>query len=488
MKAHKWFKVFGDRSWAKAAAVVTATALAASAAWAQTSSSGGGGAAGSGGLGPGGSGSGNTVSGSAAGSDNSGSSSRSSGSLSGRSSSSLGNTSDSTDLGSDLGDSSRSDRGDRRVMSDRRRNLDSSPSGGRSGAVGSDRGQFSGRDQTSISRRDTFDDQGSRSASSGRDRGADRGTMRTGRESRDEFNERSDRSFSDRGSSRDSRTSGRNLGLTFDDSEDQLTVSEVQRGSLASRIGLRDGDEILSVNGRRISSERDFYRWISQSQPGQRIPLEIWRDGDRRTVYWTGQFQEGARGQQYTSNQAQYQEGHAFLGVQLDQRFPNAAVVQQVYRNSPAEQAGLRPGDWIVSINGQRVSSSQDLTNEVSQLEPGAGVQIQISRPTTQRLQVRLGERSSANQASYEEDSRSYQTGSQGNYDESRSQGYSSGRSSRSDRSETYRSTRSSSANESSDEDSADLQSGADSSRSSNADNDNDYGSDDSGSDDSDRE
>jgi len=196
---------------------------------------------------------------------------------------------------------------------------------------------------------------------------------------------------------------------------------------MASRIGLRDGDEILSVNGRRIGSERDFYRSISQSRAGQRIPVEIWRDGDRRTVYWTGAFQQGQQGQQYSSNTADYnQEGHAFLGVQLDQRFPNAAVVQQVYRNSPAAQAGLRPGDWIVSVNGQRVSSSQELTREVSQLEPGAAVQIQISRPTTQNMQVRLGDRQEANQASYEEDSRSYQTGSRNQYDESGSSGRSS--------------------------------------------------------------
>jgi S1-C subfamily serine protease len=217
--------------------------------------------------------------------------------------------------------------------------------------------------------------------------------------------------------------------LSFDDSEDQLTISEVQRGSLASRIGLEDGDEILSVNGRRVSSEREFFRWISQAQPGRRIPVEVWRDGDRHTVYWTGALQQGS--QQYGSSTAQYnQEGHAFLGVQLDQRFPNAAVVRQVYRNSPAEHAGLRPGDWIVSVNGQRVSSSQDLTNEVSQLEPGAAVQIQISRPTTQNMQVRLGDRGDANQASYEEDSRSYQTGSRNQYDESRSSRRSSGQSS----------------------------------------------------------
>lgn len=192
-------------------------------------------------------------------------------------------------------------------------------------------------------------------------------------------------------------------------------VSNVRSGGLASRIGLEDGDEILSVNGRRISSEREFYRWIGQAPVGQRIPIEVYRDGDRETVYWSGQLQ-GAQGGQFGSNQANYnQEGHAFLGVQLDQRFPNAAVVSQVYENSPAQQAGLRPGDWIVRLNGQQVQSSQDLTQEVSQLEPGASVQIQISRPSTRNLQVRLGDRqdSSTTTASFQEESQggSYQTG-----------------------------------------------------------------------------
>jgi hypothetical protein len=202
-------------------------------------------------------------------------------------------------------------------------------------------------------------------------------------------------------------------------------------------------------------------------------------------VYWTGAIQEGQRSQQYGSSTAEYnQEGHAFLGVQLDQKFPNAAVVQQVYRNSPAAQAGLRPGDWIISVNGQRISSSQELTSEVSQLEPGAAVQIQISRPTTQNMQVRLGDRGDSNQTSFEEDSRSYRTGSRGQYDESGSTGRSSNaRSGRSRGSATVqgsgrysddRSEYQSGENTNSSDDDSDNQSSRHSTRSSSADEDSD--------------
>jgi serine protease DegS len=57
-------------------------------------------------------------------------------------------------------------------------------------------------------------------------------------------------------------------------------------------------------------------------------------------------------------------------------------VVTNLYVGSPAADVGLRPGDLILQINGQEVSSSQDATAKVASLQPGATIAVRGLRGT----------------------------------------------------------------------------------------------------------
>jgi len=203
---------------------------------------------------------------------------------------------------------------------------------------------------------------------------------------------------------------GGNLGISLSSGQNGgLVVSRVTPNSIAARSGLEQNDQIVSINGHRVSSQRDLTQMISSAPPGVRIPVVIYRDGQQETVYLTGgqssgqgQYGDYRSGGSY-SESGQYaemsggqrggsQEGRAFLGVQLDERYPNAAVVRQVYRNSPAGQE-VRPGDTIVSVNGRQISSARELSTQVAQMEPGTPIQLQVSRPQMRNVQVRLGSR-----------------------------------------------------------------------------------------------
>ena len=71
-------------------------------------------------------------------------------------------------------------------------------------------------------------------------------------------------------------------------------------------------------------------------------------------------------------------------------------VVSQVVENSPAEKAGIRPGDRIVAIDGERVRSFLDISRIVA-LRPGREVEIVVKRGSrTLRLRVKLGARERA--------------------------------------------------------------------------------------------
>jgi len=70
-------------------------------------------------------------------------------------------------------------------------------------------------------------------------------------------------------------------------------------------------------------------------------------------------------------------------------------VVQDVLKDAPAETSGLRAGDLIVAIDGQPVSSAEDVVRAITQrLLPGQRVELTIVRGKARKsVTVVLGER-----------------------------------------------------------------------------------------------
>jgi predicted metalloprotease with PDZ domain len=82
--------------------------------------------------------------------------------------------------------------------------------------------------------------------------------------------------------------------------------------------------------------------------------------------------------------------GPAYLGVTFDPQYRNAAVVRSVSPRSPADQAGLQPGDVIESLLGQRVRSYLDVQDVIASSRPGEVLQLGFSRRITINTQLVL--------------------------------------------------------------------------------------------------
>jgi serine protease Do len=58
----------------------------------------------------------------------------------------------------------------------------------------------------------------------------------------------------------------------------------------------------------------------------------------------------------------------------------NGALVDDVYPGTPAQKAGIQPGDVIVEFNGKKVTDADNLSLMVSECAPGAEMTVKIVR------------------------------------------------------------------------------------------------------------
>jgi C-terminal processing protease CtpA/Prc len=80
----------------------------------------------------------------------------------------------------------------------------------------------------------------------------------------------------------------------------------------------------------------------------------------------------------------QRDQNHGLLGIDLDDQ-RGAVIVRDVWSGSPAEQAGLRRGDEIISINDEDVEDQIDVIQELRNHRPGEHLRLTIYRNGEER-------------------------------------------------------------------------------------------------------
>jgi len=178
-------------------------------------------------------------------------------------------------------------------------------------------------------------------------------------------------------------------------------VTEVVKDSPAEKAGLRKGDVILRFDGESVTSVRKLNRLVMESSPDQSVRLTISRagseqeisatltkrnpmvnvmgremsdeirqkiekglpkikDGDGRFVFTMGYRRIGISTQTLTKQLADY------FGV------TDGILVTSVNENSPAAKAGLKAGDIITAVDGEKVDSPGDVTRAMNKKQDGS--------------------------------------------------------------------------------------------------------------------
>jgi serine protease Do len=133
--------------------------------------------------------------------------------------------------------------------------------------------------------------------------------------------------------------------------------------------------EVIGINS-QIYSQTGGYMGIAFA-----IPIDIAMEIVKQ-LRDTGQVQRGRIG-------VQLQELSQQLAEAMGMEAPQGALVAAVEQGGPAAQAGIRPGDVIVSFNGEPVQTTADLARRVGSTKPGTTVSVEVMRnggATTTRL------------------------------------------------------------------------------------------------------
>jgi serine protease Do len=165
----------------------------------------------------------------------------------------------------------------------------------------------------------------------------------------------------------------------------------VSKGGPADKGDIKPGDVIVAVGGVPVKETRQLIDQVSASAPGQKIDLEVIRDGKRHMVPVVLGERPATEGEQETSTTKE-DTPSSKLGVEVDDlsvrsrrqsEIPNdvdGVVITDVTELSPADDAGLRAGDVIMRVNSRDISSQQDFREAIAGVRSGSMVRLYVYR------------------------------------------------------------------------------------------------------------
>jgi len=163
-------------------------------------------------------------------------------------------------------------------------------------------------------------------------------------------------------------------------------VSQVYEGSPAEKAGLKVGDIVVEIDGKKIKNSQDLVHEVLKKQVGQKIEVVVFREEKRMEIPVTTAEMPPDIGERKAPSVAK-----EWFGLRVTTVTPDIAkelglpkaegvVIENVEAGSVGQDAGLRTGDLILEVNRQQVRNESDYRKAMEKTKPGQSVLFLIKR------------------------------------------------------------------------------------------------------------
>ena len=200
------------------------------------------------------------------------------------------------------------------------------------------------------------------------------------------------------------------LGVLTGKADEGVKINEVVKGTAAEKAGLLKGDIITKLDDKSISSPEDLMDAIKSHKSGDEVKVFYLRDnkkkdvkvklgetkGDKRTfIYKNFNPGNGNNGFNFKTpemppmphmrnnfyNFRFNNDSNPKLGLKIEDTENDSGVkILNVEEGSPADKAGLKKDDIITNFNGEKVTSIDELMDQVNDSEDKANINIKAMR------------------------------------------------------------------------------------------------------------
>jgi serine protease Do len=172
--------------------------------------------------------------------------------------------------------------------------------------------------------------------------------------------------------------------LKLEDEKGAL-VADVTKGGPADKGGIKRGDVIVGFDGTEVKESKDLPFLVASTRVGKNVTVEVIRKGQRKSLeIRIGELKEEKETQAVS-------EMRPYLGMTVEELTPELAeklgqsemrgvVVVQVDDNTPAAEAGIRPGDIILEVDQVPVENLDQFNRKIGTYKEGDTILFLIKR------------------------------------------------------------------------------------------------------------
>lgn len=164
-------------------------------------------------------------------------------------------------------------------------------------------------------------------------------------------------------------------------------VGDVLKDTPAEEAGLKEGDIIIEFDGKRIEEYNDLPAIVSRTAVGKEVEAKVLRAGKPRS------FRVKIRElkEEVPVSEKEKEKVEENLGMIVQELSPeiinryrlsddSGVIITDIEPGSPADDAGLRPGDIIKETNRQKINDLSDYQKNISKIKKGETVLFHIRR------------------------------------------------------------------------------------------------------------